>query len=81
MQSDGFAHRVLEPRDGERSVLDEGVARRRSFGVRQHQPNDVAQIQERGADASGFSSTVHEVGRCPLGGPEGAGVHIVDARL
>ena len=81
LQGDGFAHRVLEPREGEGGVLDEGVARRRGLGVRQRQPDGVAQAQERGADATRFSCTVHEVGRCPLGGAEGPAVRTVDARL
>ena len=81
LHGDDLAHPVLEPREGEGGALDEGVAERRSLGVRQRQPDGVAQAQERGADASHFSCTVHEVGRCALGGAEGPAVRTVDARL
>ena len=81
LQGDGLAHWVLESREGEGGVLDEGVARRRSLGISQRQPDGVAQAQGRGADASGFSCTVHEVGWCPLGGAGGPAVCAVDTRL
>ena len=81
LQGDGLAHWVLESRQGEGRVFDEGVTGRCSLGGRQCQADDVAQAQERGAHAPCVSGSVQQVGWRPVGGAESSAVRFVDASL